>query len=394
MKAVLVGPGRAGCGIVAPPLHACGCELVFVGRDRAVVENLNRLRHHRVVLAQRGRRRELTIDRVRALHVADADRIACEIANADIVATAVGASELGAIAPLVAAGLTRRTRPLNVLCFENLADAGRRLRAHVAEHMTDTARLAAHGFAGALATRAVTRRVGDPHSDRPLTFVGDFPEAFLVERDGLAAPLPRLDGMKLVDDYTAAMRAKLYIFSSGHAAAAYLGNLKRHRYVHTAMRDLDVRGGVLGAMQEGRRGIAARYGDDYATHAGGLGAIAARFENAALSDPVSRVGRDPRRKLSRDDRLVGAARLALAAGATPVHLCMAAAAALCFTAPGDASAESLRAELERDGVERTVAHVTGLAYADPLVARIAAAWAHATEARAGGVRTMWEAALG
>jgi mannitol-1-phosphate 5-dehydrogenase len=222
--------------------------------------------------------------------------------------------------------------------------------------------------------RAVTRREGDACSDRPLTFIGDFPEAFLVERAGLVAPLTPLPGMTLVDDYTAAVRAKLYIFSAGHAAVAYLGRLRGYEYVHTAMGDPEVRAAVLGAMREGRRGIAARYGEGYSSRPGGLARIAARFENAALGDPVSRVGRDPRRKLARDDRLVGAARLALTAGVAPVNLCSAAAAALHFTAPGDASAESLRAELERDGVERAVAHVTGLPYGDPLAARIVAAW--------------------
>ena len=78
-------------------------------------------------------------------------------------------------------------------------------------------------------------------------------------------------------------------------------------------------------MSEGRLGILARYGPAYAGGAAMLRAIADRFENAAVRDPVARVGRDPLRKLAGDDRLVGAARLAAAAGVAPVHLCTAAA---------------------------------------------------------------------
>lgn len=380
-KAVIIGPGRVGCGFAGPTLRTGGFELVYVGRDRAVVANMNRLERYRVRLVGDGRRRTVTVDGVHALHCSDTRAVAREIADADLVATAVGAHELAGIAPLIAAGLRERTRPLNVLCFENLADVGPRLRALVTEHVAPGDTLEPYGFAGAVVTRAIARRVGDPRGDDPLTFVGDLPSDFAVERDGLVIPLPRLPGMKLIDDYTAAMRAKVCIFSAGHATAGYLGHVYGHRHVHMAMRDPEIRATVLGAMAEGRRGILARYGPAYAGRASTLRRIADRFENAAVQDPVARVGRDPLRKLAGDDRLIGAARLAAAAGVTPTHLCTAAAAALCFSAPGDASAQRLRAQLRRDGVERTLAQVTGLGEGDPLVARIVAEWQRMNGAR-------------
>lgn len=372
--AVIIGPGRAGCGLVAPALRACGYDVMFVGRNRAVVENLDALGRYRVQLVQGGRRKEFLVDGIHAMPSTEMGRVAQAIADAELVATAVGAHELAAIAPLIAEGLRRRSRPLNVLCFENLADAGPRLRAFVGEHLAGDGSVARHGFAGALILRAITRRVGDPCEGLPLTFVGDFPRAFVVERRGLAVPLPPLSGLVLTGDYEVAMRAKLYIFGAGHATAAYLGRLAGHRFVHTAMRDPRIRRTVLGAMAEGRQGIAARYGERFAGREQTLPAIAGRFDNAALRDPVSRVGRDPLRKLARDDRIVGAARLALAAGIQPVNLFAAAAAALRFAAPGDASAAQLRVRLGRDGVERALTWATGLPEGDPVVDGIVAAW--------------------
>ena len=373
-KAIVIGPGRVGCGFAGPALRAGGYELVYVGRDRAVVDNMNRLGRYRIQLIGDRRRRSLTVDGLRAVACTDVGAVAREIADADLVATAVGAHELSRIAPLIAAGLQERDRPLNILCFENLADVGPRLRALVAEHVAPEDALAGYGFAGAVVTRAITRRLGDPRGDQPLTFVGDLPSDFKVERSGLGAALPPLPGMTLVDDYTAAMRAKVCIFSAGHATAAYLGHLEGHRHVHTAMRDPRIRAAVLGAMAEGRRGILARYGPAYAGPAGTLRAIADRFENAAVNDPVARVGRDPLRKLGGEDRLIGAARLAVLAGVVPRNLCAAAAAALCFTAAGDPSARRLRGQLQRDGAERTLARVTGLAADDPLIVRIVSEW--------------------
>ncbi len=288
--AVIIGPGRAGCGLVAPALRACGYDVVFIGRDRAVVENLDALGRYRVQLVQGGRRKEFLVDGVHAVPSMEAERAAQAIADAELVATAVGVHELAVIAPLIAEGLRRRSRPLNVLCFENLADAGPRQRAVVGEHLAGNGSVARHGFAGALILRAITRRVGDPCEGLPLTFVGDFPRAFVVERRGLATPLPPLPGLVLTDEYETATRAKLYIFGAGHATAAYLGWLAGDRFVHTAMRDRRIRRTVLGAMAEGRRGIAARYGELFGGRERTLPAIAARFDNAALRDPIGNVG--------------------------------------------------------------------------------------------------------
>src|SRR5204863_138892 len=83
---------------------------------------------------------------------------------------------------------------------------------------------------------------------------------------------------------------KLYTFCAGHAAAAYFGALKGYRYVHSAIRDPEIRSAVLSAMEEGQRGLEQRYGPELAGDGAELEAIIARFENAALTDPVSRGG--------------------------------------------------------------------------------------------------------
>jgi mannitol-1-phosphate 5-dehydrogenase len=83
-------------------------------------------------------------------------------------------------------------------------------------------------------------------------------------------------------------------------------------------------------MEEGQRGLLQRYGPELAGDRAELEEIVARFENAELDDPVSRVGRDPLRKLGPEDRLLGAAKLAAEAGVQPRRLALVAAAAMCF----------------------------------------------------------------
>jgi mannitol-1-phosphate 5-dehydrogenase len=356
VKAVVVGPGRIGCGLAGQVLAAAGAEITFIGRG-ATIAQLKRAGRYRVRLTDGRSVEEHEVVPARALSVEDPDAPAA-IAAADVVLVSVGAQGLAAIAPLLAAGLARRTTPVNVIALENMADAGRRLAWLVGARLpADGVR---HGFSGAVVSRIVARRIGDPAGDAPLVYVGDPIADVVVDGAALRAPLPAIPGFQVVPDFDAWYARKLFIFSAGHAAAAYLGKLKGYHYVHSAIRDPEVRAHVLAAMEEGRRGVEAEYGADVAGRPEDLQKIVARFDNATLNDPVSRVGRDPGRKLSSGDRIVGAARLAERAGIRPKLLALVAAAALCFDVPGDPSSDRLRDGIARQGVPATLREVAGL----------------------------------
>lgn len=359
MKAVVIGPGRVGCGFAGQLLHASGYEVVFVSRNETLVEHFNQVGRYRVRLAEARRSQEILVTGIRAIWAGEPDRVAGAIAEADLVATAVGAQSLPDIAPLIAAGLAQRRQPTNVLAFENLIDVAPYLFGLIMLTL-DSSSLAQHGLSGALVSRAVTQRIGDPAKDEPLLFVGDPPATFAVDGLSLRPPLPKINGMTIAENYTAMVLRKLYTFSAGHATTAYLGALKGYHYIHSAIRDAEIRAAALAAMHEGQRGLAACYGPELAGDESELQQIVARFENAALNDPIARVCRDPRRKLGADERLVGAARLAEEAGILPHKLALAAAAALCFSNPSDPSAAKLRREIETMGPEQTLRRVSGL----------------------------------
>lgn len=359
MKTIVIGPGRIGCGFAAQLLRASGHEVTFLARNRELANHLNRLRRYQVRLTDGVESREIMVDEVRAVGVEMQDAAARELAAADLIVTAVGAGNLASIAPLIAAGLRQRETPTNVLAFENLTDAGSRLRELIARHLPQGFPIASHGFSGAVVSRAVTQRLGNPDADEPLVFVGDSPDDFVVSAPDLRGPLARIEGMIVADDLSAWMKRKLYIFSAGHATCAYLGFLKGYHYIHTAIRDPEIRAAVLAAMREGQRGVAALYGREFAGGENDLAGIVKRFENAALQDTVTRVGRDPSRKLASGDRLVGAAQLAQKAGVRPEGLGLAAAAALYFD-PDDPSAARLQHEISSAGVGEALHRVSDL----------------------------------
>src|SRR5439155_884549 len=164
---------------------------------------------------------------------------------------------------------------------------------------------------------------------------------------GAGPPVP---GLEPTDRFAGCFERKLFTHNLGHAVAAYLGHTAGLAHIHEAMADAGIAAQVRGAMEEAGAGLVVRWGfslQEQAAHAEGL---MGRFANAALRDTVTRVGRDPLRKLRSDDRLVGGALLALEHGVEPRNIAAGIAAALRFDAPGDPSGGELQRRLAGRGV--------------------------------------------
>jgi mannitol-1-phosphate 5-dehydrogenase len=331
MRAVVFGAGRLGCGLVAPALVDGGYDVSLVAKEPRVAEHLASTGGYRLRIADGPRVTEREVSGIRVISLAERAAVVDAVAASDVVATAVGTPGLASAAPVLAAGLgADGSVPTTVLTFENGTDPARRLRALLAAEPAGAARADTWTVAGALASRIVARRLGNPHDRDPFTFVADPPNRIAVDATAVRHPFVPVPGMILTPDYAAEVRRKLSVFSAGHAAAAYIGYLKGYRYVHAAVRDPEVRDVVLGVMAEGQLGVSARYGERFAGTADLLQDTLHRFENAALDDVVTRVGRQAVRKLGPTERLVGTAVLAEEAGHTPHHLPLVLAAALCF----------------------------------------------------------------
>ncbi|MFA6433488.1 MAG: 2-dehydropantoate 2-reductase N-terminal domain-containing protein [Elusimicrobiales bacterium] len=360
MKTVIFGAGRIGCGLAGQLLRDSGHEVVFVARSPALRDHLNRVGGYVVRLVGRGETRDIRVDGVRAVAAGDIERVAWEISDAGLVITSVGCANLESISRFLAAGIRRRAEPVNILAFENSVNAGSLLREYAGEHLPQDFPLDRYGFAGSLISRAVTQRIGDPASGGPLVFVGDAYSRVIVDGAGLRVPLPQISGIMVTDRYEAWVHKKLSMFSAAHAAAAYLGHMKGYRYIHTAVRDPQIRAVVAEVLKEGQQGLAARYGGEIAGDESDRQEVLERISNPQLCDLISRVGREPGRKLKADDRLVGTARLALEAGTEPRNLGLAVAAALFFNEQKDPSAVELQHHVFTQGGEETIRKFCGV----------------------------------
>lgn len=169
-------------------------------------------------------------------------------------------------------------------------------------------------------------------------------------------------------DLTPFAEAKLYCHNAGHALAAYLAHVLGFQRIDELRSRPDVVEFVRSAMvEESAAALCARFAgvDPLFTPEGMrdyVDDLITRMLNPFVRDTVARVGRDPARKLSWDDRLIGAMRRALAMGITPRRYALGAAAALFWLGVAPSQLEAYLTDLWRASCpdaqeERKVLHL-------------------------------------
>ncbi|AGW40356.1 mannitol-1-phosphate 5-dehydrogenase [Leifsonia xyli subsp. cynodontis DSM 46306] len=381
MKAVHFGAGNIGRGFVGLLLHEAGYEVVFADVNAELIEALAAADSYDVRLVG-DESVTKTVTGFRALNSATAeDELVAEIATADVVTTAVGPRILRFVAPVIARGLAARATDaprLAVMACENAIGATDLLAAELMEGLPDDDARAELAARAVFANTAVDRIV--PAQD-PATGVDVTVETFfewVVDRSPFAGSEPPIPGARFVDSLGPYIERKLFTVNTGHATTAYTGFLEGATTISEAIAMPTVLAAVESALTETSAALTAKHGLDPEELAEYRAKILNRFRNPHLVDEVTRVGREPLRKLGRDDRFIGpASDYARYVGVVPSALFAAVGAALRFDLPEDSQSVELRQLLREAEPADIVAEVMGVepgdALYEPLVAVVRAA---------------------
>jgi mannitol-1-phosphate 5-dehydrogenase len=366
---VIWGAGKIGRGFVADLFFAAGYHLVLVDQSQDLIAQLGQAGRYIVVRAESPeRRKDVVIDGYTALSTAQPDAVAAAVAAADLMAVAVFPQDFATLAQELAAGLVvrRQTRPavpLNVLLCTNLAHAGPQFRALLEAALPAEARdymQSQLGIVETLVIRMVTESPADLHQRQPLlVWTNGYPE-LPVDRHAFMGDIPSVPGLRLVEDMRAEETRKLYTYNTFQAALAYLGARRGYRLAVESMADPEVRAQAEAALDEASRALQAEYGFSADEMARWVSAVVTQTNNPILADSLERLGADPRRKLRREDRLIGPALLAHQHGIRPQYLVRAVAAGLQFGNPADTGAGYMQERIATLGLPAAVRELCGL----------------------------------
>ena len=335
MKAVMYGGGNIGRGFIGALLSNSGYEVAFVDVVDDVINALNKDHTYPIRIIKGDSHEDIDVKNVSAVDGKDPVAVAEAIATADIMATAVGVNVLKFIIPNIVAGLRLRKErslpPFNIIICENLNDANKIIEGMIKEQLTEEEIEWFDkniGLVEAAIGRTVPVQTEEMKDGNPLRVCVESYGYLPVDKEAFKGEIPEIKNMVPFAPFDFFIKRKLFLHNMGHAITAYLGDLLGIEYIYEAIDNDDVYIIVKGAMEESARALSKKYDvplEDILLHRINL---LDRFTNAALRDTCSRVGREPARKLSPKDRLIGSASLAYEMGVTPAYIAIGAAAGL------------------------------------------------------------------
>ncbi|MEY4989242.1 MAG: hypothetical protein RI933_875 [Actinomycetota bacterium] len=366
MIAVHFGAGNIGRGFIGALLHQAGYEVVFLDVNQEVVDQLNKDHTYRVIETGDGAQKH-TITNFSALNSqTQFDEAAAVIAKAQVVTASVGVNVLRFLAPLIAAGLELRTasEPLVIMACENAIGATDVLRKEI-----ETVNLAAAGKA-VYSNTAVDRIVPPQKAGHGLDVLVESFSEWVIDSDQLGQYAPTIPGADFVSDLGPYIERKLFTVNTAHATLAYVGQLAGANTIVEASANSEVSAVMHKVLAETSTVLVNRHCFDAKEHQKYVAKTVARFSNPDLDDPVVRVGRQPRRKLARHDRLIGPAAYLAEMGQKPVGLLQAIEAALQFVDDSDPDVADLKSQLSALKAEEFVETVMGVEARHPLAAEL------------------------
>ncbi|WP_431219662.1 mannitol-1-phosphate 5-dehydrogenase [Leifsonia xyli] len=385
MKAVHFGAGNIGRGFVGLLLHEAGYEVVFADVNAELIDALAAADSYDVHLVGEDSATK-TVTGFRAINSAtEEDALVAEIATADVVTTAVGPRILRFVAPVIARGLAARAEDaprLAVMACENAIGASDLLAAELMDGLPDDDTRDELAARAVFANTAVDRIVPAQAADAGIDVTVETFYEWVVDRSPFAGHEPAIPGANFVDSLGPYIERKLFTVNTGHATVAYTGFLQGATTIAEAIAIPEVREAAEAALRETSAALSAKHGLPAEELAAYRAKILGRFTNPYLVDEVTRVGREPLRKLGRDDRFIGpASDYAQYVGGIPEALVAAVGAALRFDVPEDTQSVELLRLLDEADAAAIVTEVMGVEAAEPLHAPLVAVVAAAQRDR-------------
>ncbi|MGM9676747.1 MAG: mannitol-1-phosphate 5-dehydrogenase [Butyricicoccus sp.] len=373
--AIQFGAGNIGRGFIGMLLSQAGYHVTYADVNMAVVDKINADGAYTVHVMDVACK-DVPITDISAINSSTPEMIDA-IADADLITTAVGLVILPRIAPTIAQGIAKRkakgcTEALNIIACENAIRASSQLKEAVYKALSEEDQAYCDQYIG-FPDCSVDRIVPPVKSENFIDVVVENYYEWNVEKASFKGEIPQIEGMNLADNLMAYIERKLFTLNTGHAITAYLGTLKGLKTIDEAIADEKIYAIVHAAMKESGDGLIRKHGFDAEAHYHYIDKIIGRFKNPYLKDDVTRVGREPLRKLSPTDRLTKPMMTAYGYGLPVDHLILGMGAALHYDNPEDAQSVELQSKLKEKGLLEAVKEVTGITDAD-LLARIIGAY--------------------
>jgi mannitol-1-phosphate 5-dehydrogenase len=341
-----------------------------------VVDALNRDGEYPIKIVSNEEIKEVIVNNVSAVNGMDIQKVAGEIASCDIMCTAVGVNILPRIIPNMAEGIRKRydngKRELNIIICENLIGADKYIKSLLKDELGekyDSYIENSVGFVEASVGRMVPVMTEEMKEGNLLKVWVEPFCTLPVDKEAFKGEIPEINGMEPSEPFEYHIQSKLFLHNMGHALTAYLGYANKLEYIWQAIENPFIKDIVSKAMAASALALSKEHGKSHEMVQVYADNLIERFGNKYLGDTVARVGRDIKRKLSSNDRLVGAANLCKKHRIDNKEILTGIALGLCFESddPGTLEVQKMLSEI---GIKEVLKELCGFEEGSDEIKRI------------------------
>ena len=372
-RALHFGAGNIGRGFIGKIISEAGYEVIFADVNGQVIDQLNIDKEYEVEVVGENSKTDI-VKNVSGIMSNDPEKVKEAGLGVSLITTAVGPNVLKIIAGSFADIIKARKEngikeELNIIACENMVKGTTFLKENIYEKLNESEKEYADKYIG-FPDSAVDRIVPPVNAEgkKPTYVVVEEFYEWIVDRNLIKGDL-ELEGMIKTDNLMAYIERKLFTLNTGHAITAYIGKYKKYKTIDESIKDADIRNTVKGAMGESGEVLIKRYGFDREAHFKYIDKIIKRFENIYLKDDVERVGRQPLRKLGKNERLIKPLLGTLEYNTPNENLITGIAYALKFDGSDEESIK-LNSMMKEKGLAETLKEVTDNSVSEDITARV------------------------
>lgn len=343
-KIAIIGAGKTGRGFIGRLLKEDGCEIMFVDHNAELVKELNDKGEFTVTFFG-NYRPKLRVDNYRAYTWAGAD-----FSDTELIFVSVGGSNLKDVGK----ELKKRLGEQNyyIITCENASNPSGILKDAIGKEN------AAVSEATVFCTTT---------SDGGLDISSENYPYLQCDAQLLNGYVPPVKTVKLIEHFGDFLTRKLYTYNAASCVIAYLGALKGYTDYGEAANDKEIQALLDENYAVTNRVLCREFGYDKKEQEEFAALSKVKFCDRTITDTIARNAREPQRKLTKSERIIGPMLLMQKYGEDSSVLEKTAAAMLLYDAGGE---DQWREIKENSSHEEILEQICGLDKENALFERI------------------------
>lgn len=365
MSCVIFGAGKIARGFIAHLLSLSDIDFVFVEKADALADLINEREQYTINILG-APEKNYVVKNAKALKFSQEKEITEAIAEADVVFDAVGGKNLQEIVPFYIKGIEKKAEKggyLNFVTCENWKEPARILKEGVEAGIAPEAREYLDNYVGF--TESVIMRSGieapkELLKKDPLIVNVQNYWHLPVDAARVKGSLPDIKYMEHLTGFDGFLERKFYTYNAANGTTSFVGALLGYKVLAEAAHDERILKILHGVYQETGKALSMKHGISLEEQMAFAKTSLNKLQDYTIVDSIERNARDPQRKLGKDDRLVGSARMVLSCGIRPENLCTAIACAIYYRNPEDSSAVALEKVVKEEGIDAVLEKICGI----------------------------------